>query len=153
MRPTCVAALLSALLAASAAADVPLNGAGALHVYCADGSSSSHPGLLVMRQPMTTDELATFGGTLFAAIYQSQSEPDSPGLMIVRIRIERADGSVEKIGKIRARQSETGAAEAETSYPVAVREGDAVVWRFRLRNFGDLSTNDCFLLVGATLRP
>jgi hypothetical protein len=145
--------VLTVLLAGGAVAEVSLNGAGALQRHCAAEDAAPHPRLLVMPQVVTTDYLATFGGTLFAAIYQPETEPAQAGRMTVRLRIKRADGSRERIGKIVTWQQDSGVAEAEAHFPIAVREGDRVIWRYRFTGFEPPNAGDCFLLVGATLIP
>jgi hypothetical protein len=145
--------VLALLLAGGAVAQVSLNGAGALQQYCAAGDAGPHPRLLVMPQLVTTDYLATFGGTLFAAIYQPEVQPAQAGRMTVRLRIQRVDGSRERIGKIVAWQQDSGVAEAEELFPIAVREGDRVIWRYRFTGFEPPNAGDCFLLIGATIIP
>jgi hypothetical protein len=145
--------VLALFLAGGAVAQVSLNGAGALQQYCAAGDAEPHPRLVVMPQVVTTDYLATFGGTLFAAIYQPEAEPAQAGRMTVRLRIKRADGSRERIGKMVAWQLDSGAVEAEGHFPIAVREGDTVIWRYRFTGFESPNAGDCFLLIGATLIP
>ena len=109
--------LLMALSSSAARAQVTLDAVGVLDQYCADGETAPHPTKVVMRQLMTTDRLATFGGTVFAAIYQPGQAPDRTGTMAVRAQIERLDGSREKQGRIVARQQESGNAEVQARFP------------------------------------
>ncbi|MCP4203240.1 MAG: hypothetical protein GY769_15055 [bacterium] len=152
---SCIAfALVSLPATIATAGHLPLDAVGALHQYCADQSFTPHKNLIVMRQVMMTDELATFGGTLFAGIYTPQVPPSGdPGRITVRVRVRRADGSREKLGKMVAHQGADGVAEAEMYLPVAIREGDTVLWRWRFRNFANLGADECFMLIGATVRP
>ncbi|MDH3464002.1 MAG: hypothetical protein OEM32_10305, partial [Acidimicrobiia bacterium] len=143
-----------ALCPSTSQAQVGLDAIGVLKQYCADDEAAApHPKKIVMRQLMTTDELATFGGTVFAGVYQAGRVPDDTGTMAVRARIERQDGSREKLNRTVANQFETGNAEVLANFPVAVREGDTVVWRIKFKNFEDMQAGDCFLLIGATMRP
>ena len=144
---------LFALASSSTMAQVSLDAIGVLKQYCADGQNAPHPKRIVMRQLMTTDKLATFGGTVFAGVYQADRAPDETGIMSVRIRIERSDGSREKLDRTVANQLETGQAEVLGNFPIAVREGDTVVWRVRFNGFEEMEAGECFLLIGATMRP
>ena len=153
LRYTTLAAALVALTSVPALAGVSLSGAGGLHQYCADEEVTSHPRVVVMRQVVTTDELATFGGTIFVGIYQRELPPDHVGRMVVRVRIHRLDGSRERIGRFWARQQPDGVAEAERRFPVAVRAGDMVIWSYTFANFEGLEPGECVLLIGATVKP
>ncbi|MDH3744379.1 MAG: hypothetical protein OES47_04675 [Acidobacteriota bacterium] len=144
---------LSALGSGAAVGHVALDAIGVLKQYCAEGEAAPHPERIVMRQLMTTDELATFGGTVFVGVYNGARQPDQTGTMSVRVRIHRPDGSLEKLSRIVAPQQELGDAEVQALFPVAVREGDTVVWRVRFRDFEDMQPDDCFLLIGATMKP
>lgn len=137
----------------AAMAQVALDAVGVLDQYCADGEIAPHPKRIVMRQLMTTDRLATFGGTVFAAIYQPGRAPEQIGTMSVRARIERLNGSRENQSRIVTRQNDSGEAEVQARFPVAVREGDTIVWRYKFKVFDDMQPGDCFLLIAATMRP
>ena len=139
--------------AGAASAQVALDAVGVLEQYCAETDATPHPRKLVMRQLVTTEKLATFGGTVFAGIYQADRPPATTGTMSARLRIEREDGSREKLDRIVARQLDNGVAEVLGSFPVAVRKGDTVVWKIKFNGFADLETNECFLVIGATMRP
>jgi hypothetical protein len=141
------------LCAGTARAQVALDAIGVLDQYCADNEAAPHPKRIVMRQLMTTDKLATFGGTIFAGIYNPGRLAAGTGKMSVRVRIERADGSQERLSRIVARQRDTGEAEVQALFPVAVRDGDTIVWRLLFKGFDDMQAGDCFLLIGATMRP
>ena len=145
--------VLIACCSTAAGARVALDAIGVVEQYCADNESATHPKKIVLTQLMTTDELATFGGTVFAGVYQTGRQPDETGTMSVRVRIERQDGSREKLNRTVANQLETGAAEVLGNFPVAVREGDTLVWRIKFKNFEDMQAGDCFLLIAATMRP
>ena len=144
---------LIACCSTTAGAQVALDAVGVLDQYCADEESAPHPRRVVTRQLLTTDRLATFGGTVFVAIYQPGRAPEQRGTMSVRARIERMDGSREKQSRIVARQLPSGEAEVQARFPVAVREGDTIVWRYRFNGFDDMQPGDCFLLITATVRP
>ena len=148
-----LAVVLLTLIAGAALAEVSMSGAGVLHQYCADEEVTSHPRVVVMRQVVTTDELATFGGTVFVGIYQREFPPDHVGRMVVRVRIHRLDGSRERIGRFSARQQADGVAEAEKRFPVAVRVGDMVIWSYSFANFEGLEPDECMLIIGATVKP
>jgi hypothetical protein len=145
--------ILSTLVAAAVAAETPLSGAGVLHQYCAAEDQSLPPNQVEMIQLVATDELATFGGTQFAVIYQPETAPEQLGRLIARIRIQRAEGGIEWVGKIVARQAENGEAGAEQTFPIAARAGDLVIWRYRLKRFDRLDTGECILLIGAAVMP
>ncbi len=66
---TVLALLLAVPTSGAAFAAMPLSAVGALHQYCAELDATTHPGLVVLEQPVMTDELATFGGTAFVAQY------------------------------------------------------------------------------------
>ena len=153
--PRILLAILAALVlgASSAPAQVVFDAAGVLEQYCAETDDARHPRKLVMRQLVTTDRLATFGGTVFAGVYQADRPPVTTGTMSARLRIEREDGSREKLDRIVARQLENGMAEVLGNFPVAVRKGDTVVWKIRFNGFDDLATGECFLVIGATMKP
>lgn len=144
---------LAAVCSSPAEAQVALDAIGVLDQYCADDEAAPHPKKIVMRQLMTTDKLATFGGTVFTGVYSTSRAPGQTGTMAIRARIERPDGSREKLSKTVANQLETGDAEVQALFPVAVRKGDTIVWRYKFRNFDDMQAGDCFLLIGATMRP
>ena len=148
-----VAALL-ALLAGAAAADHPLDAVGVLHQYCADQDPTPHKSLILMRQPVMTDELATFGGTVFLSIYTPQvSSATENAKLAVRVRVLRANGGRERLGKMVARPMGEGVVEGEMQVPVALRRGDTILWRYRFHGFGDLDAEQCFLLIGAAAKP
>jgi len=144
---------LMALCPSAADAQVALDAIGVLDQHCADDETAPHPKKIVMRQLMTTDKLATLEGTVFAGVYSPGREPEQTGTMSVRASIERPDGSKEKLNRTVARQRESGDAEVLGHFPVAVREGDTVIWRIKFKRFGDMQPGDCFLLIGATMRP
>ncbi|MCP4204348.1 MAG: hypothetical protein GY769_20750 [bacterium] len=144
---------LMTFCSSAAIAQVALDAVGVLDQYCADDEPVAHPERIVMRQLMTSDRLATFGGTVFAGIYSPRRTPDRTGTMSVRARIERPDGSREKLNRIVAHQQPNGEAEVQARFPVAAQEGDTVVWRYRFRDFAEMQPGDCFLLIGATMRP
>jgi hypothetical protein len=148
-----VAAVL-ALLAGGAGADHRLDAVGALHQYCADQGSTPHRSLILMRQLVTTDELATFGGTVFVSIYTPQVSPATEnGKLAVRVRVVRATGGRERLGKMVARPMGEGVLKGEMQVPVALRRGDMILWRYRFHGFGDLDAEQCFLLIGAATKP
>ena len=153
LRSTTLAIALMALTTGAALAGVSMSGAGVLHQYCADEEVTSHPRVIVMRQIVMTDELATFGGTVFAGIYQREFAPDHAGRMVVRVRIQRLDGSRERVGRFSAFQQANGVAEAESRRPVALRAGDMVIWSYTFANFEGLEPNECMLLIGAIVKP
>jgi hypothetical protein len=142
-----------ALSSSGVSAQAQLDAVGVLEQYCADTEDMPHPERIIMRQLVTTDRLATFGGTVFAGIYQAGRQPEVAGTMSIRLRIERKDGRRERLDRIVGHQVANGIAEVLGNFPLAVREGDTVVWRIRFKNFEDLQAGDCFLLIGATMRP
>ena len=152
-RSTALAVVLLALMSGAALAEVSMSGAGVLHQYCADEEATPHPRLVVMRQVVMTDELATFGGTLFVGIYQREFPPDHAGRMVVRVRVQRLDGSRERLGRFSAHQLADGGAVAERRLPVALRAGDMVIWSYSFANFEAIETEECLLIIGATVRP
>ena len=144
---------VTAFCASAAEAQVALDAVGVLDQYCADDQTAPHPKKIIMRQLMTTDKLATFGGTVFASIYDPGRATGRTGMMAVRVRIERADGSLEKLSRTVGPQNDLGHAEVLAHFPVAVREGDTIIWRVVFKRFADMEPGDCFLLIGATMRP
>ena len=153
--PRILLAILAALAlgAAAAPAQIELDAVGVVEQYCAEPDGARHPRKLVMRQLVTTDKLATFGGTVFAGVYQAPRPPETTGTMSARLRIDREDGSREKLDRIVARQLDDGGAEVLGNFPVAVRKGDTVVWKIRFNGFDDLAAGECFLVIGATMKP
>lgn len=144
-----VALLLVVPISGAAFSATPLAAVGALHQYCAELDATTHPGLVIIEQPVMTDELATFGGTAFVAQYSRADSAAGNGMLVARIKIRRLDGTVERIGKLIARQGGDGVAAEGEFFPLAVRQGETVVWRIRLRNFEALEVGNCFLLIGA----
>lgn len=148
-----LAGALLAVCPSPGGAQVTLDAVGVLDQYCTADEAAPHPKRVVMRQLITTDRLATFGGTVFAAIYQPGRIPDRTGTMAVRAQINRSGGGREKQDRIVARQLESGEAEVQARFPVAAREGDTIVWRYRFKGFDDMEPGQCFLLIAATMRP
>ena len=153
--PRILLLILAALTVGSTAApaQVALDAVGVLEQYCAETNGTQHPKKLVMRQLVTTDRLATFGGTVFTGVYQANRPTQAPGTMSIRLRIQRREENRERLGRIVARQLENGVAEVQGNFPVAVREGDTVVWKIRFNGYADLDEGNCFLMIGATMRP
>lgn len=130
-------------------AAIPLSAVGALQQYCAESDATTHPKIVFIEQPVMTDELATFGGTTFVAQYSRDDAVAGNGTLVARIKIRRLDGTVERVGKIVARQADGGVAAEGEVFPLAVRQGETVRWKYRLRNFEPLEVGDCFLLIAA----
>ena len=63
-----VATILRRLLPLGLAA-MPLSAVGALEQYCSDDGAAAHPEVVIIEQPIMTDDLATFGGSGFVAQY------------------------------------------------------------------------------------
>ena len=142
-----VAAVL--LTGGPAFAAMPLSAVGVLQQYCADEAVAPHPEVVVLEQPVMTDDLATFGGSGFVAQYTRDDGAAIEGVMVVRIKVRRLDGKTQRIGKIVARQVVPGVAAEGEYFPVAVRQGETLIWKYRFRNFEPPAANECVLVLAA----
>lgn len=147
---------------AAAFAAVSQTGEGTLHEFCADSAGSSHPGRAHLLQPILSDR---FEGPGPHAIYlgyhhlhfddpMHQHQHQHAGRLLGKAVLVRADGSRQRLGRVRFRMQSFGESPfGMHTFNAPLEPGDMIQWHVRLRDMDHMDQGDCFMLYTAVTSP
>ncbi len=152
--PLLIALALAGLLPEAADAGVSPVSEVALRVVCSDSGSNQHPKDASLLIVIPSDRFASSETIRLSLAYEPEIfNTGSRGRLIGRPILIRPDGTRSRLGTLAVRQEAPELPALVTrTVKAKVEPGDAILWRVRLREFGELNGRECFQLV-ATVEP